>query len=117
MSLGSLGYSYSFEQAIDYAVQNNVTVVAAMGNDNSSIISYPAGYLNAIAVGSTDPNDHRSSNWYNDPTAVVIMATISMLLHQEAIFEYSAITLTAITHNQSAHHYLHLLLQGLLHFY
>lgn len=69
MSLGSSGYSHSFEQAIDYAVQNNVTVVAAMGNDNSSIISYPAGYLNAIAVGSTDPNDHRSSNWYNDPNS------------------------------------------------
>lgn len=68
MSLGGPNYSNAFNDAIEYAYSNNVTVFAAMGNENTSEISYPAGYLNAIAVGSTNPNDRRSDAFNGNPS-------------------------------------------------
>lgn len=66
MSLGGPNSSQSFIDAIDYAHLNNVTLIAAMGNDNSSNVEYPAGYEGVIAVGSTDPNDRRSHAYYGN---------------------------------------------------
>lgn len=43
------------DNALDYASQNNVTVVAASGNDgHRKNVSYPAIYPSVIAVGATD---------------------------------------------------------------
>lgn len=67
MSLGGGNYSLAFVDAIDYAMLNNVTLIAAMGNDNSSEVSYPAGYINVIAVGATNPNDRRSDAFNDNP--------------------------------------------------
>ncbi|MFG1798380.1 S8 family serine peptidase [Nocardia sp. NPDC049149] len=38
--------------AVNYALQAKTTVVAAMGNDNSNILRYPAAYPGVIAVGA-----------------------------------------------------------------
>lgn len=57
----------SVKEAVDYAVENGVIVVAAAGNDGTSIIRYPAYYDNVISVGAVKQNGELSwcSN-YND---------------------------------------------------
>ena len=47
--------------AVAYAIQQGVVVVAAMGNDNTSTPSFPGAYPDVIAVGATDPTDTRAS--------------------------------------------------------
>jgi subtilisin family serine protease len=46
---------------INYAVEHDAMVICAAGNENTSAISYPAGYENAIAVAATDQNDRRAN--------------------------------------------------------
>ncbi|MBD3390593.1 MAG: S8 family serine peptidase [Chitinivibrionales bacterium] len=60
MSLGNPVRSRTVEDAIDYAVARNVTIVVSAGNDNDTPISFPARYSKVIAVGSTDPDDTRT---------------------------------------------------------
>ena len=53
----SIGFYEDFPEmkaAIDYAVGKGVTVVAAVGNDRSDQLIYPAAYDNVIGVGATD---------------------------------------------------------------
>ena len=57
MSLGGGSDSSTLQQAVDYAWNKGVVVVAAAGNSASSSPSYPAYYTNCIAVAATDPND------------------------------------------------------------
>ena len=45
------------ENAVDYAYDKGVVLVAAAGNDNISIKRYPAGYDNVIAIAGTDEGD------------------------------------------------------------
>ncbi len=61
MSLGGGGYSQAMYDACQYAVNNNVVVVAASGNNGTGTVSYPAKYDNVIAVGSVNSNRARSS--------------------------------------------------------
>jgi thermitase len=57
MSLGSY-YASEFEtEMITYALQNNVVVIAAMGNDGKTTAEYPAAYTGVIAVGATNGDD------------------------------------------------------------
>ncbi|WP_341357053.1 Ig-like domain-containing protein [Rossellomorea sp. y25] len=60
MSLGSYNYSYSYNEAIQYAYNNGVVVVAAAGNENTSLTHYPSSYPNVISVASTDRYDQKS---------------------------------------------------------
>jgi subtilisin family serine protease len=69
MSLSGTGYSSTLQNAINYALSQNVTVVAAMSNENSSTVNYPAGFPGVIAVGSTDPNDTRSNPFFWSATS------------------------------------------------
>ncbi len=61
MSLGGSAGTATLQQAVDYAWNNGVVVVAAAGNSSTTSPSYPAFYTNCIAVASTDANDLRSS--------------------------------------------------------
>lgn len=56
MSLGGSDYSYSLAEAVSYAYNKGVTLVAASGNEVSSV-SYPAACDHVIAVGALDSND------------------------------------------------------------
>ena len=49
------------DDAIDYAYNHGVIMVAASGNDHSSSLGYPASHPKVIAVGATDQNNHRAS--------------------------------------------------------
>ncbi len=60
MSLGAPSGSSTLLNAVNYAWNAGVTVIAATGNDNS-VIGYPAKYGNAIAVGAYDQAQARAS--------------------------------------------------------
>lgn len=59
LSLGGSPPSSILEDAVNYAYAHGVTVVAAAGNENSSVI-YPAAYENCIAVGAVRYDETRS---------------------------------------------------------
>ena len=66
MSLGSSSPSTTLKNAIDYAVANNVLVVAAAGNSSSyTYSSYPASYSNVVSVAASDEDGYKAyfSNW------------------------------------------------------
>jgi len=68
MSLGGTGYSNAYHNAVKYAYDNNVAIIACMMNENSSTPFYPAAFPETIAVGSTDANDKRSAPFFWDNT-------------------------------------------------
>jgi len=55
----SLGGNYPasiYQQAVRYAADNGVVVVAASGNEYRDVVGYPAAYEEVIAVGATGSN-------------------------------------------------------------
>ncbi len=65
MSWGGNSESQLIEDAIDYAYNKGVVLVAAAGNDNINLDNYPlpffpAEYDNVIAVAATDSSDKRA---------------------------------------------------------
>ncbi|QEE50366.1 S8 family serine peptidase [Flavobacterium alkalisoli] len=66
LSVGGNQYSQVLEEAVQYALNNNVVVVACMMNFNTSIPFYPANFEGVIAVGSTNPNDSRTQPFFWD---------------------------------------------------
>ncbi len=60
LSLGGSSYSTSQKLALDAASAENIIVVAAAGNANSSDIMYPAGYDNTISVAALDQRLERA---------------------------------------------------------
>ena len=64
MSVGGIGYSQSMMNAVEYAYENNVIIVACMMNENNSDIYWPAGYEHTIAVGATDTDDTRCNPFF-----------------------------------------------------
>ena len=59
LSLGG-PYSQLMQDAVNYAYNHGVTVVASSGNDGSSSVSYPAACSNVIAVGAVRYDQTRS---------------------------------------------------------
>ncbi|MBP1627729.1 MAG: prtP [Holophagaceae bacterium] len=58
----SLGGSYASQFAADmveYALENNVVIIASMGNTGQNLAQYPAGYAGVIAVGATNGADKK----------------------------------------------------------
>jgi len=54
LSLGGFGSSTALEQAIDYALDHDVLVVAAAGNESAGVPSFPAAIPGVLAVTATD---------------------------------------------------------------
>ncbi|AYE53621.1 peptidase S8 (plasmid) [Priestia megaterium NCT-2] len=79
LSLGSSQGSITLENAINYAWNQGVVIVAAAGNEASNILTYPAAYQNVIAVASTDINDQKS-DFSNYGTWVEVSAPGSTIL-------------------------------------
>ncbi len=61
MSLGGAGYSQSLQDAVRYAWNRNVVVVAAAGNSSTNSLFFPAGANFAIGVAATDSSNNRAS--------------------------------------------------------
>ena len=79
LSLGSSQGSITLENAINYAWNQGVVIVAAAGNEASNTLTYPAAYQNVIAVASTDMNDLKS-DFSNYGTWVEVSAPGSTIL-------------------------------------
>lgn len=60
LSLGGAVYSLALQDAINFALERDVVIVAAMGNTENQAIRYPAAYPGVIAVGATDAHDDRT---------------------------------------------------------
>ncbi|WP_169908094.1 S8 family peptidase [Metabacillus halosaccharovorans] len=54
LSLGSTFASPIIKEAIDKAIEANITVVAAAGNSGSEMLEYPASFNGVISVGATN---------------------------------------------------------------
>ncbi len=54
LSLGGLGDSHILSEAIQYAHQKDVVIVAAAGNANQNAAAYPARYPHVIGVSALD---------------------------------------------------------------
>ena len=61
LSLGGDTPDQIESDAVAYAVSKGVLVVAAAGNDASSLPQYPAAYPGVVAVGATDAAGNRAS--------------------------------------------------------
>lgn len=59
MSLGGYATSSTLQDAVTYAWNKGVVMIAAAGNDNTTSPLYPASYANVVGVGGTDQNDAR----------------------------------------------------------
>lgn len=64
MSWGAYAQSPIIYQAIKYAYDSGVLLVAAAGNEGVDTKLYPAGYKEVIAVAATDRNDQRP--WWSN---------------------------------------------------
>ena len=60
-SWGGYGYSILGKEVIDYAISKGALVVAAAGNENSSLTHYPSSYKGVLSVTSTGTADIKSS--------------------------------------------------------
>lgn len=72
MSIGGTGNSTILQDAIQYAITNNVVFVTCMMNFNNNTTYYPAGYastMDIIAVGSTDSDDDRTAPFFWSTTS------------------------------------------------
>jgi hypothetical protein len=61
LSLGTNATSTLLQNAINYALSQNVVVVAAAGNDGNGQITYPAAYPGVVAVGAVDATGQRAT--------------------------------------------------------
>lgn len=57
MSFGGASASQTEKDAVAYAWNKGVVLVASAGNDSVSTVSFPAGITNVVAVAATDAND------------------------------------------------------------
>ena len=60
MSIGGYGYNIAYQQALTKAYESGVTVCAAMGNEISNCVEFPAKYDHVIAVSATDRDNKRA---------------------------------------------------------
>lgn len=73
LSLGSFNDSALVRDAVTYAQERGVALVAAAGNEGLDAVSYPARYAGVIAVAATDAN-RQAPYFSNRGTEVTIAA-------------------------------------------
>jgi subtilisin family serine protease len=61
LSLGGAAPSAATQNALQYALNNNVLPVCASGNDGAGTVSFPAAFPQCMAVGSSNWSDQRAS--------------------------------------------------------
>ena len=79
LSWGGPGYSAINQSLLDLAYANNITVIAAAGNSNSSSQMYPAAYNHVISVAASDQNDLKASFSNFGPTIDVTAPGVDIL--------------------------------------
>lgn len=61
MSLGGGGSNQTMQEAVSYAYERDVLLIAAAGNDGSRGVSYPAAYDNVMAISAIDESENLAS--------------------------------------------------------
>ena len=61
MSFGMTAESNAVKQAIKFAVDHDVTVVASAGNNNTAVPQFPASFNKVLGVAATDLMDKKTS--------------------------------------------------------
>jgi len=93
-SWGGAGYSQTLKDAIDYALENDVVVVAAAGNSKSiQSYQYPANYPGVIQVGAAEFNggDYTVADFSSGSPAISVCApgvAILSTMPQKGSFGY-----------------------------
>ena len=78
LSLGGEEPGQTLEEAVAYAHQRGVLLVAAAGNDDGPIL-YPAAYEPVLAVGATDSADRRASFSNHGPELDLVAPGVDIL--------------------------------------
>ena len=79
MSLGSYGYTSVLENAVDYAVANDVILVASAGNDGMNATPYPARFDDVIGVAAIDAENQRAEFSNYSPSIDVAAPGVEVL--------------------------------------
>lgn len=61
MSLGNYAEAQFLHDAVKYAYDKDIVLIAASGNDNTERPGYPAAYPEVFAVAATDSNNEKAS--------------------------------------------------------
>jgi thermitase len=73
VSLGSFGSSLMMQNAVQWALQQGVVIVAAAGNEQLDRLAFPAAYPGVISVGAVDA-DRRQAYFSNSGRSLTIAA-------------------------------------------
>ncbi len=95
MSFGSYSWSSSLLNAVNWAYNNGIVLVAAAGNDGTSSHLYPAAYSNVIGVGAVNSLGQRMS-WSNYGDNVEIMAPGNRVWSTKRGNSYGSVSGTSI---------------------
>jgi thermitase len=79
MSLGGAERSQGLDDAVQFAWNAGLVIVAGAGNDSSTTLFYPAAFDHVISVGAFD-EDHRRATFSNYGTWVDISAPGNVIL-------------------------------------
>jgi len=88
LSLSGTSPSVTLQNALAYAWDRGVVIVAAAGNSGNSRANYPAYYTQAIAVAATDQNDKKA--WFSSYGSWVDLAApgVSILSSYKGNYSY-----------------------------
>src|SRR5437016_2385631 len=99
LSLGGPAYSQVIKDAVDSALQSNVLVIAAAGNDGKATVLFPAGYPGVMAVGATTPANERATfSTYGSHLSVVAPGVDIYSTYLSGNFKYLSGTSMAAPH-------------------
>lgn len=99
LSLGGPAYSQLIKDAVDSALQGNVLVIAAAGNDGKATVLFPAGYPGVMAVGAITPaNDRATFSTYGSHLSVVAPGVDIYSTFLAGSFQYLSGTSMATPH-------------------
>ncbi|WP_440111135.1 S8 family peptidase [Paenibacillus sp. QZ-Y1] len=95
MSLGNYADAQFLHDAIKYAFDRDIVLIAATGNDNTERPGYPAAYPEVFAVSATDP-DMTKASYSNYGDYVDVMAPGSSIASTYPNNQYAALSGTSM---------------------
>lgn len=98
LSLGGPVYSQAILDAVNYASDRGVVVVASMGNSYNQEVSYPAAYPRVLAVGATDAHDEVTDFSTKGPHNSIVAPGSDILSTVPAGYGFSSGTSMAAPH-------------------
>lgn len=102
MSLGGLMNPQVKREAVQYALDRDVLIVAAMGNNGKEMKAYPAATPGVLAVGASDAQDQRATfsqfgDWMSvSAPGVKILSALPTYPHPHKELNYGAVSGTSM---------------------